>query len=190
MGTLLAGWTAQVRARWAARRAQASEGDGVGGAWLDGDAAGAVICDAAMAPVVTGEVDVDALEELVRLCVELDRRRRGADHDDAGDDSTASIGTASIGTDGTGTDGTGTDGSGGRAAGPGPSPGWEALERAVIGKTMILLMHFPSLFDLRLFSVAGRIVRNSRRPRLRLPANWPWAMHIIARARLNALAPG
>jgi hypothetical protein len=32
-----------------------------------------------MAPVVTGEVDVDALEDLVRLCVELDRRRRDGD---------------------------------------------------------------------------------------------------------------
>src|SRR5207244_4999000 len=30
-----------------------------------------------MAPVVTGDVDVDALEDLVRLCVELDRLRRG-----------------------------------------------------------------------------------------------------------------
>jgi uncharacterized protein DUF222 len=73
---LLEQWTAQVRARWAARRAGASEGGG-GGAWLDGDAAGAIICDAAMAPVVTGEVNVDALDELVRLCVLLDRHRRG-----------------------------------------------------------------------------------------------------------------
>ena len=50
------------------------------GAWLDGDAAEAIACDAAMAPVVTGEVNVDALEDLVRLCVELhDRRRDGRD---------------------------------------------------------------------------------------------------------------
>ena len=32
-----------------------------------------------MAPVVTGDVNVDALEDLVRLCVELDRLRRGGD---------------------------------------------------------------------------------------------------------------
>jgi hypothetical protein len=38
---LLEEWTAQVRARWAARRAGASEGGGTEGAWLDGDAAGA-----------------------------------------------------------------------------------------------------------------------------------------------------
>ena len=43
-----------------------------GGAWLDGDAAEAIACDAAMAPIVTGDVNVDALEDLVRLCVELD----------------------------------------------------------------------------------------------------------------------
>jgi hypothetical protein len=65
---LLEQWTVQVRARWAARRAAASEGGGSEGAWLDGDAAAAITCDAAMAPVVTGEVDVDALDELVRLC--------------------------------------------------------------------------------------------------------------------------
>ena len=69
-------WTAQVRARWAARRAFASETGSEGGAWLDGDAAEAVACDAAMAPVVTGDVNVAALEDLVRLCVELDRHRR------------------------------------------------------------------------------------------------------------------
>src|SRR6201985_1263544 len=72
-------WTAQVRERWAARRAQASESGAADGAWLDGgDAAAAIACDAAMAPVVTGDVNVDALEDLVRLCVELDARRDGA----------------------------------------------------------------------------------------------------------------
>src|SRR6266581_2245932 len=58
-------WTGQVRARWAARRAAASETGASDGAWLDGDAAAAIACDAAMAPIVTG--DVDALEDLVRL---------------------------------------------------------------------------------------------------------------------------
>ena len=70
-------WTAQVRDRWAARRAFASETGSEGGAWLDGDAAEAIACDAAMAPIVTGDVNVDALEDLVRLCVELDRHRAG-----------------------------------------------------------------------------------------------------------------
>ena len=51
-------WTAQVRERWAARRAFASETGSDGGAWLDGDAAAAIACDAAMAPIVTGDVNV------------------------------------------------------------------------------------------------------------------------------------
>ena len=75
---LQAEWTEQVRARWAARRAAASETGANDGAWLDGDAAETIACDAAMAPIVTGEVNVDALEDLVRLCVELDGRRDGA----------------------------------------------------------------------------------------------------------------
>ena len=70
-------WTAQVRERWAACRAFAAETGSEGGAWLDGDAAGAVACDAAMAPIVTGAVNVAALQDLVRLCVELDRLRQG-----------------------------------------------------------------------------------------------------------------
>jgi hypothetical protein len=72
-------WTGQVRARWAARRAYAAETGASDGAWLDGDAAAAIACDAAMAPIVTGDVDVDALEDLVRLCVELDKLRQGGD---------------------------------------------------------------------------------------------------------------
>ena len=70
---LLEEWTSRVRAQWAGHRAAASAGGGDGGAWLDGDAAQAVACDAAMAPFVTGEVNPAALEDLVRLCVELDR---------------------------------------------------------------------------------------------------------------------
>ena len=106
-------WTTQVRAAWAAHRA---EGDGGDGAWLDGDAAEAIACDAAMAPIVTGEVDVDALEDLVQLCVELDWRRRVAEGD-------ADAGTGSQ---------PGT-------LGPDTGPAWEALERAIIGKTVDLL---------------------------------------------------
>ena len=72
-------WTARVREQWAARRAAASETDASDGAWLDGDAAEAIACDAAMAPFVSGDVNVDVLEDLVRLCVELDRVRRDGD---------------------------------------------------------------------------------------------------------------
>jgi hypothetical protein len=69
-------WTAQIRERWAACRAFASETGSEGGAWLDGDAAEAIACDAAMAPIVTGDVNPGVLEDLVRLCVELDKLRR------------------------------------------------------------------------------------------------------------------
>jgi hypothetical protein len=72
-------WTERVRARWAARRAHASETGASDGAWLDGDAAAAIACDAAMAPIVTGDINVDALDDLVRLCVELDRLRQDGD---------------------------------------------------------------------------------------------------------------
>ena len=71
---LMEEWTARVRAQWAGHRAKASASGG-GGAWLDGDAAEAVACDAAMVPFVTGDVDPGALEDLVRLCVQLDRLR-------------------------------------------------------------------------------------------------------------------
>jgi hypothetical protein len=76
-------WTEQVRARWAARRAHASEACANDGAWLDGDAAQAIACDAAMAPIVTGDVNVDALQDLVRLCVDLDAQRRDGTRDAA-----------------------------------------------------------------------------------------------------------
>ena len=46
-------WTSRVRAQWAGHRAEASAGGSDGGAWLDGDAAAAMACDAAMTPIVT-----------------------------------------------------------------------------------------------------------------------------------------
>src|SRR5262245_11963846 len=46
-------WITDVRARWAAARAVASETGSDGGAWLEGKAAEAAACDALMTPVVT-----------------------------------------------------------------------------------------------------------------------------------------
>ena len=66
-------WTARARAAWAAHRAAASVGGSDGGAWLDGDAAAAMACDAAMTPIVTGDVNPAALDALVRLCVQIDK---------------------------------------------------------------------------------------------------------------------
>jgi hypothetical protein len=68
-------WIAEYRARWAAQRAAASVSTGDGGAWLEGDVARRVACDAMLIPVVTGDVDPGAVEELITLCVHYDRLR-------------------------------------------------------------------------------------------------------------------
>jgi hypothetical protein len=73
-------WTERVRAEWAAARAARSVTGSDGAAWLDGGAARAFACDAAVTPVVTGEVNYQALDGLVRLSVELAALdRAGAD---------------------------------------------------------------------------------------------------------------
>jgi hypothetical protein len=65
-------WVTEMRIRWAGHRAAAAGGAGSdGGAWLDGDAARALACDASMTPVVTGDIDPAALDDLVRLCLQL-----------------------------------------------------------------------------------------------------------------------
>ncbi|MEV4582294.1 IS1380 family transposase [Nonomuraea jabiensis] len=47
----------------------------------------------------------------------------------------------------------------------------------------------PKRLRLRLFAVAGRLIRGGRRIRLRIPVHWPWARQIItALTRLHALA--
>ena len=71
-------WIAGYRARWAAQRAAASVSTGDGGAWLEGDAARQMACDAMIIPVVTADLDPGAVEQLVGLCVEYDHLRRQA----------------------------------------------------------------------------------------------------------------
>ena len=70
-----------------------------------------------MAPFVTGEVNPAALEDLVRLCVQLDRLRHHA-HAPASDDGEAATR---------------------RRAAPDTTRAWEALERAIIGKAADLM---------------------------------------------------
>ena len=113
--TLARQWVTAMRAAWAAHRAATSEGSGDIGAWLDGDAARAVACDAAIAPVVTGEVNPAALDNMVRLCVQLDKLRHGAPDDDDG--------------------GTGAEGH----VPADTTRAQEAIEQAVIGKAIDLL---------------------------------------------------
>ena len=117
---LLAEWTRNLRGRWAGQRATAAEAGGHQGLWLDGDAAEAIACDAVITPVVTGDVDPAAFDDLVRLCVQLGRLRHGVPpHEGTGD---------------------GADSGGPEvAAGFGGGRSREALEQAVIGKAVELL---------------------------------------------------
>jgi hypothetical protein len=116
-------WVTAVRAKWAAARAASPVAGGDGGAWLNGDAAGAAACDASLTPIVSGEVDIGTLEDLVRLCVQLDRLDHAAGRGEP--EAEPEAGPAAPGA--------------GPAAGPGASPSREALERAIIGKAADLL---------------------------------------------------
>jgi hypothetical protein len=133
---LLEEWTRNLRARWAGHRSAAAEAGGHQGLWLDGDAAEAIICDAAVAPVVVGDVNPGAFDDLVRLCVQLDRLRHGiAPGTGAGQDGATGTDTQ----DSTGT-GDGQDGGGPEVpAAFGGGRSREALEQAVIGKAVELL---------------------------------------------------
>jgi hypothetical protein len=129
---LMREWVATARVAWAAQRAQAAEGGSDGGAWLDGEDAKAVACDAAMTPVVTGEVNPAALEDLVRLCVQFDKFRHGPD---SGTPSTPDSGTPGD------TSGEGAKDDGGVDPAQGqPAPDHSrALEQAIIRKAVDLV---------------------------------------------------
>jgi len=71
-------WIEEYRARWAAHRAAASVSPGDGGAWLDGDAARAIVCDAMTVPVVIGDIDPAAIEDLIAACAHYHRLRAQA----------------------------------------------------------------------------------------------------------------
>jgi hypothetical protein len=64
-------WIGEMAVRWAARRAAASETGSDGAAWLDGKSVGAVACDATLIPVVTGQIDPAALDDLLDLCLQF-----------------------------------------------------------------------------------------------------------------------
>jgi hypothetical protein len=76
-------WIGEMAVRWAARRAAASQTGSDGAAWVDGRPAGAVACDATLIPVVTGQIDPAALDDLVGLCL-LCRRRHNRHYADLG----------------------------------------------------------------------------------------------------------
>ena len=76
-GILQDKWITEYRAQWAAARAASSVSTGDGGAWLEGDAAREVACDAMIIPVVTGDIDPGAVEDLIALCVRFHQLRTG-----------------------------------------------------------------------------------------------------------------
>src|SRR5580693_5472329 len=86
-GILQDKWITEYRARWAAHRAASSVSTGDGGAWLEGDAAREMAVDAMIIPVVLGDVDPGAVEDLIDLCVRFHLLRTQAppaDHDALG----------------------------------------------------------------------------------------------------------
>ena len=64
-------WIGEMAVRWAVHRAAASQSGSDGAAWLDGKAAAAAACDATIIPVVTGQIDPAALDDLVGLCLQF-----------------------------------------------------------------------------------------------------------------------
>lgn len=127
-------WTARLAARWAGHRAADAVQPGDGGAWICGPAAKGIVCDAALFPIVTGEVDIGPLDDLVRLCVQLDAYRHG----EPGSGASAGPGSGPGGADG-------ADG-----AGAGPGRGAHAarmqeLMEQIIGKCVAILSGEPGL---------------------------------------------
>jgi hypothetical protein len=141
---LLEEWTGQLRARWARHRAAAEQAGGHQGRWLDGDAAQALACDASVTPVVVGDVNLAAFDDLVRLCVELGRFRQHG-HGipvDADTGQEAGAGRPGTGRYGTGRPDTREPADGSAPAVPAAFGGRlsrQALEQAVIGKAVELL---------------------------------------------------
>jgi Domain of unknown function (DUF222) len=122
-------WITAVRAQWAAARAAASVSAGDGAAWLEGDAARSVTCDATVIPVVTGHLDPAALDDLVELCVQLAAHGGGRPGRAADPAAEPAPGDAAPGGPVTGLEG--------------PRPltahARQMLERAIIGKAVDLL---------------------------------------------------
>jgi len=86
-------WIAEYRAQWAAHRAANSVSTGDGGAWLEGDAAREVAVDAMIIPVVTGDIDPGAVEDLIALCVHYHQLRTQAPPADPADPEDAPAST-------------------------------------------------------------------------------------------------
>ena len=138
-------WIGEMTVRWAARRAAASQTGSDGAAWLDGKAAGAVACDATIIPVVTGQVDPAALDDLVSLVLQFAGHGPhcgSPQHADPAADPAAEPGQPGATGPAGGPVATGPAGD---AVPVGPRPptpqALEMLRHAIIGKPIFLLLH-------------------------------------------------
>jgi hypothetical protein len=131
-------WTARYAARWAAARVHAAEGLGDGGAWIYGAAAKGIVCDAALFPIVSGDPDLDAVDDLIRIAVEIDRYLHTGDRDRDTDsaDSTDSPGCA---------DQAAQADASPRDAGPERSATFTGLLRDLIGAAAAMMSGEPGL---------------------------------------------
>jgi hypothetical protein len=143
-------WIGEMAIRWAVHRAAASQSGSDGAAWLDGKAAAAAACDATIIPVVTGQIDPAALDDLLDLCLQFTGHGRHCDPAPAGP---APAGPAPAGPAPAGPapaqdppgdpDPAGNPPGGCDACPPGPRPptaqAQEMLRHAIIGKAVDLV---------------------------------------------------
>jgi hypothetical protein len=134
-------WVTEMRIRWCARRAETADSSGGdGGAWLDGDAARAMSCDATIVPVVTGDVDPGALDDLVRLCLQLAGHGAHCTPQPAPDPAVPDPATPPTGDEQL------------------SSMSREAVRQTIIGKAINFLLHSRVPLDLRTFHSTDRFV--------------------------------
>jgi Domain of unknown function (DUF222) len=129
-------WAVLMTGQWAGQRAAASVAGADGAAWLGGEAARGIACDAGLVPVVTGHADLSVLDRLVALCVELAGRPQHCCCHPAGPQAQTQLpGTepADAGTSQSGTPHSGAPG------GPLTANAREMLQRAIIGAAADLL---------------------------------------------------
>jgi hypothetical protein len=71
----VSGWQDDARPEWAGHRAADTVHGGDRGTWLDADRALRILPDAMIIPVVTGDIDPGAVEDLIALCVRYHQLR-------------------------------------------------------------------------------------------------------------------
>jgi hypothetical protein len=132
---LAAEWMSRLAAQWAGRRAAAAEAGGHQGLWLDGAAAQGIACGVPVTPVVTGNVNPAAFDDLIRLCAQLDKLLHAPGEHQPGQDQPGQDDAADPGADATAD----PDPDATAAAAEGSVLSREALAQAIIGQAVELL---------------------------------------------------